>query len=346
MVMRIIVVMVLVVSASGVASGLGLVDTLFASDGPGLRGGNGPGYPTGQPYNNPANQLGPYNNPGYHRPSNNIGYQGGASRPVQTAQLWDPPNPDGSNQPPSPPVDVYPAQGSAGYTQYQPIGPYGEPGAPQQGYDQPAGQAPGAAPYGYQPPAAGAYPQQGQYAPPQGPPLQAQYGPPPAGQQQYAPPPPRPQGQYGPQQEQYPQQQGQYGPPQGAQQQQQGQYGPQQGAQPREQGQPDQDNDMIGIPSGAVRVTTQTQDGTTVQYYPPVGQPATAPAPPPQVRPGVRAKRAASGGKPIRQVQRKKPGPGGQEVDSLESGGYIATPMPVEIPKNRDPRLGFTGRAR
>ena len=342
MVMRIIVVMVLVVSASGVAFGLGLVDTLFASDSPGLRGGSGPTYPTGQRYNNPGNYGGSYANPGYRAPYNNSGYQGRPAQPMQTAQLWDPPNPDGSNQPPAPPVDVYPTQGSAGYTQYQPIGPYGEPGAPQQGYDQPAGQAPGAAPYGYQPPAAGAYPQQGQYAPPQ-----AQYGPPPAAQQQYAPPPPRPQGQYGPQQGQYPQQQGQYGPPQGQYPQQQGQYGPPQGAQPQQQGQPDQDDDMIGIPSGAVRVTTQTQDGTTVQFYPPVGQPATAPAPPPQVKPGARAKqRAANGAKLTRQVQKKKTTAGGQEVGGPQSEGYIAMPTPVEIPKNRDPRLGFTGRAR
>ena len=99
-------------------------------------------------------------------------------------------------------------------------------------------------------------------------------------------------------------------------------------------------------------MTTETQDGTTVQYHPPVGQPALAPGGPvPPVKPPVRigqhrATGAKPGTKPIQQAQKKKPGALAEEMEGSRNEGYIAVPTPVEIPKNRDPRLGFTRGAK
>jgi hypothetical protein len=85
------------------------------------------------------------------------------------------------------------------------------------------------------------------------------------------------------------------------------------------------------LPAGAVRITTQTPDGTTVQYYPPAGEEEN-------LMPKPRRRQAAT--KPARV---KKPA---QETTSTattnqNTGGSIAMPRPVEIPRGQDPRSGW-----
>jgi hypothetical protein len=87
------------------------------------------------------------------------------------------------------------------------------------------------------------------------------------------------------------------------------------------------------LPAGAVRITTTTPDGTTVQFYPPDGQPMQEPgvAPPPQPR-RIRAKQAGAGAKATQPREKTGGAP-------AQAGG-IAMPKPVEVPQG-DPRYGW-----
>jgi len=100
------------------------------------------------------------------------------------------------------------------------------------------------------------------------------------------------------------------------------------------------------LPAGAVRVTTTTPDGTTVQYYPPSGeledeQAVARPRPRQQARP----RQAAAGAQRAR-----PPAAAQQQVEvSTQSRADIAMPKPVQIPQTQDPRSGWDaglGRAR
>lgn len=92
------------------------------------------------------------------------------------------------------------------------------------------------------------------------------------------------------------------------------------------------------LPAGAVRITTTTPDGTTVQFYPPSGGEAyqdPGVAAPQQPR-RIRARPATAKPNEARANQaREKPSSG-----STPEGG-IAMPKPVEIPQNQDPRQGW-----
>lgn len=204
------------------------------------------------------------------------------------------------------------------YQQFQ-----GQEAAGQQGYQQgpnPYAQpAPGyGAPPGYGTPPPPAYPnysQQGTYSDWQNyqQPNTAQQGPPPVS---YTAPPPQ-------------QAPPQYGAPAT-------QYGPQQlrpGQYQTNQAPPLFDDNL---PAGAVRITTQTPDGTTVQYYGPQGdegdQAATARQP--------RARRGQAAPKPARtkkQTQEQAVSSGAAQ----NPGTSIAMPRPVEIPQGQDPRSGW-----
>ncbi|AFM25788.1 hypothetical protein [Desulfomonile tiedjei] len=216
-------------------------------------------------------------------------------------------------------------------SQFNPQAQYGAPQMPQQPYQQP-GQAMPGQPQGYQP----YYNQQGVYSDwhTQQPAMQApqeQYGMPQetVTEQQYG-------GQ--PQYQQYPQQpyQQQYAAPQ------QQQYAPpaqpaQRRGQPLRPGQyaPDRNPAAPGpitaddLPSGAVRITTTTPDGTTIQYYPPTGEVDEAP----QVRP--RPRRQAPKPARERQIQQQT------DQTSTVQQGNIAMPRPVQIPQGQDPRQGW-----
>ncbi|MDQ7781700.1 MAG: hypothetical protein RDU20_02395 [Desulfomonilaceae bacterium] len=90
------------------------------------------------------------------------------------------------------------------------------------------------------------------------------------------------------------------------------------------------------LPAGAVKITTTTPEGTTIQYYPPTAQPAqqepaVSPSPPqrPQAQPRrLRASQAGSS-------EQGRPG------SSPERQSSIAMPKPVEIPHGQDPRAGW-----
>jgi hypothetical protein len=196
------------------------------------------------------------------------------------------------------------------------------PPTPQQQYQQPGMPAPGGYPpgygYGQQP---GVYSDWHQY---QGQPG-APEGPPPV---RYSAPP----GQYAPQPGQYPPPTGGQVaaplPAQGGAPLRPGQYSSRQGGPP--QGPPT--GDVEELPSGAVRVTTTTPDGTTIQYYPPAGE-----APPQQARPQPRRARqgqAPRSGQPARTEQ-----PTGGAPSIGDSG--VAMPKPVQIPEGQDPRSGW-----
>jgi len=93
------------------------------------------------------------------------------------------------------------------------------------------------------------------------------------------------------------------------------------------------------LPAGAVRVTTSTPDGTTVQYYPPnaetqmMAPPAQAPGTQPQTmqRPAPRRLRAG-------QAQAAK-----AQTATPKQASSIAMPKPVQIPQGQDPRIGWSG---
>ena len=203
--------------------------------------------------------------------------------------------------------------GQFNYQQYQngSMYPGGQQSMQQPGSEQPGGYPP--QPYGYQPTPPYAT-QQGVYSDwhvnqPQGP-----QGPPPV---QYSAPS-APQPGY-PQQQVYGQQQPQLRP---------GQYSP---TYPQPQGFDE------NLPAGAVRITTTTPDGTTVQYYPPSGdQEEQQMNQPPQRRQKPRAAARQSAPKPQQQAVEQA-----QPSAPAQTGGSIAMPRPVEIPKEQDPRAGW-----
>ncbi len=77
------------------------------------------------------------------------------------------------------------------------------------------------------------------------------------------------------------------------------------------------------LPAGAVRITTTTPDGTTVEYYPPSGEPA------PALQPQAQQQRPRA-----KQAKQAKP-------KQNPSTGNIAMPKPVEPAKSQDPRYGW-----
>ncbi len=91
------------------------------------------------------------------------------------------------------------------------------------------------------------------------------------------------------------------------------------------------------LPAGAVRITTQTPDGTTVQYYPPQGedmenQPVAVRHP--KQRRGQAAPKPGRAKKPVQEHQ--------TSTGTTEGPGTsIAMPRPVEIPQGQDPRSGW-----
>jgi UPF0755 protein len=211
--------------------------------------------------------------------------------------------------PPGQQQQYYPPQGQQGYSQPQSYGT--QQGVYSDWYNQPpaAAGSPGVQyggvpqQYSQQEPQIQQYPPQ-QY---QQYPQQQQY------QQQF------PQQGYAPQQQYAAPQQTAPQPPQ--QQLRPGQYSPNQPA--PGQGQMTADD----LPSGAVRIMTTTPDGTTVQYYPPAGEPDAAAVPP------QRQRRPAA--KPARQRQTETSAP-----QTQQGTAPIAMPKPMELPK-QDPRYGW-----
>ena len=184
---------------------------------------------------------------------------------------------------------------------------YGQPGQgyPQQPYRTESGLY--ADWYQYPPAVPGAEPSTQPYGPPAPPPTRYVAPPAPA-PQQYQSQAPTPQRQLRP---------GQYSPRQG----------PPQGAE--------------DLPPGAVRVTTTTPEGTTVQYYPP--------RPGPESQQGVtsrqpRPRRAAA---PQTRPSRTQSNQGrsqpatSQRPSAQYSSSSVAMPQPVQIPTDRDPRSGW-----
>ncbi|MBI4964239.1 MAG: hypothetical protein HY913_13250 [Desulfomonile tiedjei] len=240
-----------------------------------------------------------------------LGLWGGGGDPQQfnTQQFYG--NPQEAQQ------QMYPQ----GYPGQQPGAPQGYPQAPPQGYP-PQGYGQQSYPpqgYGQQGTPGYYYPgQQGTYSdwqnyqtPPEGP---APAGPPPV---RYSAPPvqtaPAPQVQAAPPQ----------GPPGGAPLRP-GQYSPYQPP----------TGDVEALPSGAVRVTTTTPDGTTIQYYPPSGEPV-------QGQPGVRPQTRQTQQSSATKARRVKPRE--QTASPAAPGGdpSVAMPRPVEIPQGQDPRTGW-----
>jgi hypothetical protein len=103
-----------------------------------------------------------------------------------------------------------------------------------------------------------------------------------------------------------------------------GQYAPNQ---PPQEG-------VEALPSGAVRITTTTPDGTTVQYYPPAGEPMEGQ---PAVRQPTRRVQPAGTTKPRRIRAREKTSSGAASGNASS----VAMPRPVEIPQGQDPRSGW-----
>ncbi|MGC8604493.1 MAG: hypothetical protein ACP5VS_12525, partial [Desulfomonilaceae bacterium] len=99
-------------------------------------------------------------------------------------------------------------------------------------------------------------------------------------------------------------------------------------------GQPQQfDQDL---PAGAVRITTQTPDGTTIQYYPPQGGDDEN-----QVVPGKKPVQR-QGRLPAKQARAKKQPQTSTTTTGIHEGNNsIAMPHPVEIPRGQDPRTGW-----
>lgn len=193
----------------------------------------------------------------------------------------------------------YPSQ-----TGYQdPNGPYQQPQY-QQGYANP-NQQQGAV----QPPVSYApSPQGGNYAP--------------QAQQQYAPPGQMPAQQYA-----------QPAPPAAARPLRPGQYRPE----PPPTYTSNAPISAEELPAGAVRVTTTTPDGTTVEYYPPAEEQQQYPPNPRQIR-QPKPKQATA--KPARQkqaVQSEMRAPGAES----STASSIAMPKPVEVQKAQDPRYSW-----
>jgi hypothetical protein len=93
--------------------------------------------------------------------------------------------------------------------------------------------------------------------------------------------------------------------------------------------------DVESLPSGAVRVTTTTPDGTTIQYYPPTGEPMEGQ---PGVRQPARRAQPSTATKPRRMKPREQTaGP----TDTSGGDSSVAMPRPVEIPQGQDPRSGW-----
>lgn len=255
-----------------------------------------------------------------------LGLWGGDQSQQSFSQQWNSPQAYGGGYGPGNPYQQQP--GAAGYPPSG-AGPQGygypAPGAAPQGYGYPA---PGAAPQGYSPPPSG-----GMYADWQSYQPGAQGTPPPVS---YSSPAPQqmPQAtsqQYAPQA--MPQQQPRAGvapPGQGGPQTplRPGQYAPRQGPM-----------DVDSLPPGATQITTTTPDGTTVQYYPPPGEPVppagAVARPPRQARP-----RAAAGQAGKKQVTAPK----ASVAPTEQSTTGIAMPKPVEAPPSQDPRAGWTAR--
>jgi hypothetical protein len=92
------------------------------------------------------------------------------------------------------------------------------------------------------------------------------------------------------------------------------------------------------LPAGAVRITTTTPDGTTVQFYPPSGEPYQQDpglAAPQQPR-RIRAKPATAKPTDARTAQPRE-----RTAGAAPPEGGIAMPKPVEIPQSQDPRQGW-----
>lgn len=199
------------------------------------------------------------------------------------------------------------------YQQFQGQEQYQQPGDSQSPNPY-AQQAPGyGPPQGYGPPPDYPnYSQQGVYSDWQNyqGPVESPQGPPPV---RYTAPP----------QQQAPAQYQQTPAPQVVQRQQlrPGQYSPHLQPQPF-------DDDL---PAGAVRITTQTPDGTTVQYFPPAGEEA-----PPQARP----RRSQASNKPAR-VKKPAEEQSSGAAANQNSGSTIAMPKPVDIPRGQDPRTSW-----
>ena len=91
------------------------------------------------------------------------------------------------------------------------------------------------------------------------------------------------------------------------------------------------------LPAGAVRITTTTPEGTTVQLYPPGGQPESDDQ---SARPQSRqARPRAAASRPARGPQAQEGVSQEQQGDSRPSS--IAMPKPVAIPQGQDPRSGW-----
>jgi len=219
---------------------------------------------------------------------------------------------------------------SGQYTQQQ-VGPgqYAQApaGYPQQGYAQPAqpyqGGYPPAQTYQYQyPPSQGMYPEWQNYAPgaqQPGPP--AQYGA--EAPAQYGAQPPV---QY-------------VAPAQTAQQQgapplRPGQYAP--GQQP-----PPVSENEVELPAGAVRITTTSPDGTTVQYYPPPGAPVPEQAVAPPGPAPAQPRRATTRKQPPRQQAAPPREQAAPRSRAAVGSASVAMPQPVDIPRGYDPRMGW-----
>ena len=87
------------------------------------------------------------------------------------------------------------------------------------------------------------------------------------------------------------------------------------------------------LPPGAARITTTTPEGTSVQYYPPGGQPESddqaVREQPRQARPRSAASRTPRAPQTTPQEQ------------TVTSPSSIAMPKPVTIPQGQDPRSGW-----
>lgn len=226
---------------------------------------------------------------------------GGDSSQFNAQQYYGPP----PQEYPQPMPGQQPGMQSQGYPQ----------GYPQQDYQYPQTQP---APYGSQPGvnAEWYYPPPGEQAAPAGPP---QAAPPPV---RYTNPPaqaaPMPQAQAGPPAPYMP---GQAPPPPRP-----GQYNPNPG-------------EVEDLPAGAVRVTTTTPDGTTVQFYPPEGQPQMTD---PRMQQQQPRRPRTQGAKPRQQRQPREQTSAGQAPSGSDMS--VAMPKPVEIPQGQDPRSGWSPR--
>ncbi|MBI5249979.1 MAG: hypothetical protein HY912_10840 [Desulfomonile tiedjei] len=88
------------------------------------------------------------------------------------------------------------------------------------------------------------------------------------------------------------------------------------------------------LPAGAVRIMTTTPDGTTVQYYPPAGEPDSEGVARPQ------RQRRPTAAKPVRQRQVQQPTEETSAAQTQQGTSPIAMPKPMEMPK-QDPRYGW-----